>query len=100
MTEKTDAGAIVGRLKEEYGRSVAALKGALKAFLERGEIPDPALRRSGAFAYPELVLTYAPTAPPPRLTRSYARFSQPGTYGVTITRPDLFEAYLTEQLTL
>jgi AMP nucleosidase len=101
MTAQKQAAEIVVRLKDEYGRSVQALKSALKAFLERGEIPDPALRRSGAFAYPELVLAYAPSAPPPpRLARSYARFSQPGTYAVTITRPDLFEAYLTEQLTL
>ena len=33
---------------------------------------------------------------PPRLARSYARFAQAGVYGATITRPDLFEAYLTE----
>ena len=100
MTKPNEAAAIVQRLKAEYRRSMEALKGALKAFLETGQTPDPALRRSGAFTYPELVLTYAPTQPPPRLARSYARFSQPGTYAVTITRPELFEAYLTEQLSL
>ena len=100
MTKPNEAGAVVARLKAEYGRSMEALKGALKAFLESGQTPDPGLRRSGAFTYPELVLTYAPTQPPPRLARSYARFSQPGTYAVTITRPELFEPYLTEQLSL
>ena len=100
MTGQTQAAAIVARLEAEYRRSVDALKSALKAFLATGAAPDPALRRSGAFAYPELVLTYAPTAPAPRLARSYARFSQPGTYAVSITRPELFRDYLTEQLAL
>src|SRR5579885_643829 len=100
MTRHQSAGAIVADLKAEYERSIGALKAALKAFLETGAPPDPAARRAGGFAYPELVLSYSPTVPPPRLARSYARFSQPGTYAVTITRPDLFEPYLTEQLGL
>ncbi len=31
---------------------------------------------------------------------SFGHFSEPGTYSTTITRPDLFESYLTEQLRL
>ena len=31
---------------------------------------------------------------------SFGHFSEPGTYSTTITRPDLFEAYLTEQIRL
>ncbi|MFI4933505.1 MAG: AMP nucleosidase [Caulobacterales bacterium] len=100
MTIESDAGDIVARLSAEYRRSVEALRAALKTFMETGAAPDPALRAGGAFTYPELRLTWRPAGPPPRLARAYARFSQPGVYAATITRPDLFSDYLTEQLTL
>jgi AMP nucleosidase len=100
MAKRNEAAAIVRRLDEEYRASVAQLKAALKTFLRGGAPPDPARRAAGLFAYPELRLAYAPTVAPPRLARSYARFSQPGVYGVTITRPALFADYLTEQLDL
>src|SRR5690242_7479062 len=100
MNRETDAAVIVERLTSEYDRAVGALKGALKTFMSDGVAPDPALRASGAFAYPELRLTYRPSGPPPKLARSFARFSQPGVYATTITRPRLFHDYLTEQLAL
>jgi AMP nucleosidase len=100
MTAFPDAAAVVERLIADYRRSTDALAGALKAFLSQGEIPDPALRRKGAFAYPELRLTWRQGGPPPRLARSFARFSQPGVYASTITRPELYADYLTEQLAL
>ena len=59
MTTKIDAAAIVDRLEAEYDRSVSALRHHLKAFLEDGVKPDPALRPSGAFAYPELRLSWS-----------------------------------------
>jgi AMP nucleosidase len=100
MTSLTDARAIVERLTAEYERSVGALRLALKAFMAGGVVPDPALRARGEFAYPELRLTYAASGPPPRLARAFARFSQPGVYATTITRPELFSDYLTDQLAL
>src|SRR5437867_13366453 len=100
MTRGTDAAAIVERLTQDYDAAVESLRGALKSFMSHGVAPDPALRAEGAFAYPELRLTYTPSGPPPRLARSYARFSQPGVYATTITRPGLFRDYLTEQLAL
>ncbi|HWA62611.1 MAG TPA: AMP nucleosidase [Caulobacteraceae bacterium] len=100
MTSKTDAAAIVERLTERYDAAVAALRKALKRFMTDGVAPDPVARAQGAFAYPELRLTYRPSGPPPRLARSFARFSQPGTYATTITRPALFRDYLIEQLSL
>jgi AMP nucleosidase len=100
MKRDADAAAVVERLIAEYEDAVDALKAALKAFMSDGVAPDPALRARGAFAYPELRLTYVPSGPPPRLARSYARFSQPGVYATTITRPHLFRDYLTEQLAL
>src|SRR5258706_2565381 len=100
MKRDTEAAVIVERLTAEYDSAVGALKAALKAFMTNGVAPDPALRAKGAFAYPELRLSYTPSGPPPRLARSYARFSQPGVYATTITRPRLFRDYLTEQLAL
>jgi AMP nucleosidase len=57
-------------------------------------------RAAGAFAYPELRLTWRPEGARPRLYRAYARLSAAGTYATTITRPDLYRDYLTEQLEL
>jgi AMP nucleosidase len=100
MTKRTDAAGIVDRLEQQYNASVAALRDALKAFLDGGPPPDPALRRSGAFVYPELRLNWPAGQPFPRIGRAYARIGSPGRYATTVTRPDLFRDYLVEQLTL
>jgi AMP nucleosidase len=100
MTTRSDAAAIVDRLNAEYQRSVTALREDLRAFLATRAPPDPAIRAAGAYAYPALRLTYVAKGPAPRLPRAYARFSQGGAYATTITRPDLFGPYLTEQLSL
>ncbi|HEV7384974.1 MAG TPA: AMP nucleosidase, partial [Phenylobacterium sp.] len=74
--------------------------GALKEFLAGGPPPDPEVRRSGAYAYPELRLYWRPGQPWPRISRAFARIGQPGRYAVTVARPHLFRDYLIEQLTL
>ena len=100
MTIKHDAAGIVDRLEAEFRASTEALRTALKTFLAGGPPPDPALRASGAFAYPELRLDWAAGQPYPRITRAYARIGLPGRYAVTVTRPDLYRDYLIEQLSL
>ncbi|MEI9983403.1 MAG: AMP nucleosidase [Aliidongia sp.] len=100
MTDLKTAGAIVDRLEAEYRISVARLRDDLNAFLESGAVPDPDARAAGAYVYPALRLTYAAKGPARRLPRAYARFSQGGIYSTTITRPDLFRPYLTQQLSL
>jgi len=100
MSPRSRAAAIVKELTAEYRQAVDALRVALKAFLAGGERPDPDLRRKRAFAYPELRLDWRQNGPTPRLARAFARFSQPGAYATTITRPDLFADYLTDQLAL
>ena len=77
-----------------------AALGDTRTFIHTGQLPDPKLRAERAFTYPQLRLSYLPTVAPPKLARAYARFSQPGVYGTTITRPELFGDYLTEQLAL
>ena len=100
MSHAEQAGAIVDRLEAEYRQSVEALRADLRVFLEQGTAPDPARRASGAYAYPALRLTYPVKGPAKRLPRAYARFTQSGVYSTTITRPDLFRPYLTQQLSL
>jgi AMP nucleosidase len=98
--KKQDAAGIVDRLEEEYRKSIEALHSALKAFLGGGPPPDPSVRRSGAYVYPELRLYWAPGQPWPRIGRAFARIGQPGRYAVTVTRPHLFRDFLVEQLEL
>ena len=78
MKVQKEAAAIVARLEEEYERSVAALRTHLKAFLEEGVRPDPALRETGAYVYPQLSLHWSGESGYPSITRAYARMSRPG----------------------
>jgi len=96
----TEAAGIVDRLETEYRQSVESLRTALKTFLAGGGPPDPNARRSGAYVYPELRLTWPPGGAYPRISRAYARIPAPGRYAVTVTRPELYRDYLIEQLSL
>jgi AMP nucleosidase len=100
MKHSDSAAAIVARLRTEYQRSVDTLRADLEAFIADRTAPDPARRAERAYVYPALRLTYVAKGAAPRLPRAFARFSQGGAYATTITRPDLFSAYLTEQLSL
>jgi AMP nucleosidase len=100
MTHRNQAATVVALLETEYQQSLFAMRQALRTFLAGGGPPDPALRASGAFNYPELRMTYAPDGPQPKLSRAFGRFSQPGIYATTITRPDLFRDHLIEQLAM
>ncbi len=91
---------VVDQLEADYRRSTDSLRNDLRAFLTDRTPPDPARRGAGAYTYPALRITYVAKGPSPRLPRAYARFSQGGVYLTTITRPDLFRAYLIEQLSL
>ncbi|WP_374469117.1 AMP nucleosidase [Phenylobacterium sp.] len=100
MTKNLDAAGIVDRLEDEYRRSVDALRSDLKRFLGGGAPPAADVRASGAYAYPELRLTWPPGRPYPRISRAFARIGNPGHYAMTVTRPRLYRDYLVEQLTL
>ena len=90
----TDAGEAVSYLKHLYQEATKYLCHAFSDALENGA----PVGRVRAF-YPEIRLT----------TTSYARVdtrlsfghvTDPGTYATTITRPDLFESYLCQQIGL
>ena len=90
----------VEQLDALYKASVERLQNALKAFLEGGKPPSEDERRSGAFVYPELRVTYSPDGPPPPVSRAFGKFTDTGVYASTITNPQLYRDYLIEQLSL
>jgi AMP nucleosidase len=92
--------AALDRLEDLYCTSVANLRAAVKTFLQTGERADPRARAAGLFAYPRLKVTWFGERPANLEVRAYGRMSRPGIYATTITRPDLFRPYLTEQLGL
>ncbi|MCK0140040.1 AMP nucleosidase [Aliiroseovarius sp. F47248L] len=90
----TEAKAAVQRLKELYADACAFLCETFEQSVS-GDQPDTRYR---AF-YPQISLTTTSHAKiDTRL--SFGHVSAPGTYSTTITRPDLFESYLTQQVSL
>ena len=100
MTEQMTAQAALDRLETLYTRSVTNLRDAVRDFVATGERPDPLKRADGVFAYPELRIRWDGDRPQDLEPRAYARLSKQGSYSTTVTRPDLFRPYLTEQLGL
>ena len=98
MTRPDDIPRILDQLSAIYDESCANLRRALADYVERGETPDPEARAEGCFAYPELRITFEPSAPRPSLSRAFARLNQPGVYASSIARPQLLRGYLADQL--
>ena len=99
MSKLTTPEAVIDALEALYTEAVEAQSAALHTFLHEGTPPDPQLRASGAFCYPQIRIVYNPEGPAPRISRSFGRISEPGTYISTFSRPDFFRPYLMEQLT-
>ncbi len=90
----TDPKKAVARLKELYAASVRFLSENFVTALRDGQ-PDGRFR---AF-YPEIRLTTTTHAKmDSRL--SFGHVAEPGTYATTVTRPDLFQSYLEQQIDL
>jgi AMP nucleosidase len=90
----TDAAAAVARLEALYDQATAFLARHFSAAVRTGR-PEGRVRA----CYPEIRLTVTSHALiDSRL--SFGHVSAPGTYSTTITRPDLFRSYLTQQLGL
>ncbi|WP_448501960.1 AMP nucleosidase [Sphingomonas sp.] len=97
MTQASD---IVARLDTLYRASVARLQDALNTYLTTGTPPSPETRRDGSFAYPEIRVRYTGGEDRPAPLRSFGRLVTPGEYCISVTKPAMYAAYLTEQLTL
>ncbi len=82
----------VTALNALYADETAKLREAFEGFV-RGKLRRKSIR--GHYPYLQVEIG---TAPLTRVTRSYGFCDQPGRYRSTITRPDLFNRYLLEQL--
>jgi AMP nucleosidase len=90
----TDAGAAVGRLEEIYARNTQFLRDRFEAYIN-GEALSARVRAN----YPFVRMTTSTHA---RLDSrlAYGFVAGPGAHETSVTRPDLFRTYLTEQIRL
>ena len=91
----TDAAAAVDRITRIYDRSVAAIRGAFVARLAGNGAPDVV-----DATYPYLGVAIARSDLHVDARLSYGVLLEPGIYGTTLTRPDLFGDYYREQIEL
>jgi AMP nucleosidase len=93
---------IQNELRAHFRGSVEALKGAIAAFVAHGTLPPADAKSSGLFDYPALRITAngALREGVKDHNLSFGRIDRAGEFVTTITRPDLFADYLSEQLTL
>lgn len=95
---------ILEQLQQHYDQAVATLRDDVIAYGRNGTIPPERKRQDGSYAYPQLTLHYSGKGSdsdvPLDRSRAFGRLEMEGTYTTTITRPDLFAPYLTEQLAL
>ena len=90
----TDAAAAVARLEELYGEATAFLCDSFAKAMESGA-PKARYRAY----YPEIrIRTTSYAHVDSRL--SFGHVSEPGVHATTVTRPDLFRSYLTQQIGL
>ena len=94
MTTEThsDPRKAVLALQRLYGSESGRLRSAFNDFIQ-GRTPDGRIR-----AFYPLLRARIEKVQFSRITRSYGFCEQPGVYETTVTRPDLFERYLSEQL--
>ena len=88
------------KLEALYDDAVNALREAIAAYINESRLPDETQRAQGLFVYPQLRVCWDGDGSKAQKTRAYGRFTHPGCYTTTITRPGLFGSYLREQLIL
>jgi len=91
---------IIEDLARTYAAAVSTLRGDIAAFAQSGTLPPPERIADRAWCYPELRVHYAGRETHPDASRAFGRLSDAGTYATTVTKPELFAPYLTEQLDL
>ncbi|WP_267878683.1 AMP nucleosidase [Porphyrobacter sp. AAP82] len=99
-TAMIDIPAILAELMHHYDDAVRTLRDDVIAFGKNGTLPAPSRRADGSYAYPQITLHYAGVGESRDRSRAFGRLEAPGTYSTTVTRPDRFASYLTEQLEL
>ncbi|MXO64719.1 AMP nucleosidase [Altericroceibacterium endophyticum] len=98
MTETSQN--VIARIRAIYDTAVDQLRGDILDYVNNGTIPPAERRNDGSYCYPELVLQHRSTGPVSTRSRAYGRLNIDGSYSTTVTRPELFSDYLSEQLDL
>lgn len=91
---------VIDQLTKHYNDAVSRLRNAISQYLQDGTTPHPDARKDGSFAYPSLTVIYKGVEKNLDATLSFGRLEKAGRYTSTITQPELFGDYLTEQLDL
>ncbi len=91
---------VLDKLSLLYSNAIDSLRDAIAIYVKEDRIPDITERENGLFAYPELCVTWEGKVDHCEKTRAYARFVKRGDYTITVTQPELFRAYLVEQLSI
>jgi AMP nucleosidase len=97
MAKPLQAAEAVAELTFLYDSAVQAVRAGLARYLESRQPPSAEERRS--YSYPQLTVTYTPQGHAADADRLFVKFPAPGAYATTITQPQAFAPYLTEQLT-
>jgi len=90
-----DAGQAVARITELYQRSLDIIKTEFARALDGATPDEAALARA---CYPYVGITIGPDDMQTDAKLSYGALFDPGTYGATLTRPDLFGDYYESQI--
>jgi AMP nucleosidase len=96
----TTGQAIVAELEALFKEAVTKLRTAIETYIADGTLPDPAWRKDGSFAYPEIHIHWSGDAGNAEPQRSFGRLTGPGHYATSITKPKLFADYLIEQINI
>ncbi|WP_067109560.1 AMP nucleosidase [Sphingopyxis granuli] len=93
---------IIAELKAKFRDAVVALKSAIAAYVHDGTLPPADAAATGLFDYPALRLVTNGEFRDGQggHNLAFGHFERAGEFVTTVTRPDLFEAYLREQLSL
>jgi AMP nucleosidase len=95
LTAFTDADAALARIEEIYAAGTAAIRARFAEFPGGGAAPPGAPAR-----YPYVGLIIGPDQVNLSGALAYGKLQGAGTYGTTLTRPELFRTYYREQLDL
>lgn len=91
---------VIRQIAEHYEASVSRLRAALTSYLNDRTPPNLADRTNGAFSYPELVIHYHGVERDHAASLAFGRLEKPGTYSISLTRPEMFRDYLESQIDL
>ncbi|MBS0482405.1 MAG: AMP nucleosidase [Proteobacteria bacterium] len=91
---------IIAELVRVYDAAVSTLRADIAAYAAAGTLPPPERRTSHAWCYPELRVIYHGIETRPDLARAFGRLAHDGSFSTTVTRPELFADYLSEQIDL